>query len=203
MKYALNTIYIHLFTELLLFCIPFNLIGVYYIIFVLKEPKINESAVEPAGVDNRAFENAPNENIQQTQITTDHPLSLEATDKKKTNFLVDFFDPTVAIQCTQIIIRKREKRGRVLIIFMFFMYFIAIGPAMGEGPNEYNFTRTKLNWGSIEYSHFLTYTSALGFISTTIMITVFKKWLKLPDASIGIVSCVLGCVARILFVNIL
>lgn len=189
----------------MLICVPMNLLGICYIVFVMKEPKSEKPAIEPNAADNRGFEIALQDNMTQIPVTPTaiaHPSPLDDTKKKKTNCLIDFFDPTVAIQCAQIIIRKRENRGREIIIFMFFLYFISLGPLIGEGPNEYNFTRYQLNWGSVAYSHYSTYTSALGLISTTIMITLFKKWLKLHDASIGVISSALGCVTRILFVNI-
>lgn len=180
-------------------CIPINLIGVLYIIFVLKEVKREKPAIDNAGVDNPGFDNASNDNVLHIR----DPQIRKKTSKpeKETNFLVDFFNPIVAVQCVQVIMRKRENQGRAIVILLFVMYFVAIGPAFGEEPNEYNFTRLQLNWGGIPYSTFATYGNALSLVGTVVMITLFSKWLKFSDAFLGIIGSTLSCVSRIIYVS--
>lgn len=183
-------------------CIPINLIGVFYIIFALKEVERKKPAVDASGVDNPGFENTSNDNvlrIRDTQATNGHRSSI--VDENKTNFFIDFFNPIVVIQCVQVIMRKRENQGRAIVILLFVMYFIAIGPAFGEEPNEYNFTRLQLNWGGIPYSTFATYGNALSLVGTVVMITLFSKLLKFSDAFLGIIGTTLSCVSRILYVS--
>lgn len=183
-------------------CIPINLIGVLYIIFVLKEVKREKPAIERSGVDNAGFENTSNDNIlhiREAQITNGRHLPNE--EEKKNNFIVDFFNPIAAVQCVQVIMRKRENQGRAIVILLFVMYFIAIGPAFGEEPNEYNFTRIQLNWGGIPYSTFATYGNALSLVGTVVMITLFSKLLKFSDALLGIIGTTLSSVSRILYVS--
>lgn len=200
-----------LFAELLLMCIPINLIGVFYIMFALKEVKREKPAIDASGVDNPGFDNASNDNvlhIRDAQAANGHhPSSADEGNSGCNcisaiyNFLVDFFNPIVAVQCVQVIMRKRENQGRGIVILLFVMYFIAIGPAFGEEPNEYNFTRLQLNWGGIPYSTFATYGNALSLVGTVVMITLFSKLLKFSDALLGIIGTTLSCVSRILYVS--
>lgn len=186
-------------------CIPINLIGVLYIIFVLKEVKREKpvEGAEPNGVDNPGFDNGATTDIapstRSASITNGRRQSTPPA--PKTNFLVDFFNPIVAVQCVQVIMRKRANQGRAIVILIFVMYFVAIGPAFGEEPNEYNFTRLQLNWGGIPYSEFATYGNALSLVGTIVMIALFSKWLKFSDAILGVIGSALSCVSRILYVS--
>lgn len=138
----------------------------------------------------------------QMNETNELTLTTDESDESKARRFVDFFNPTVLNECAQIIMRKRANHGRVILIYMLFVYFISIGPVIGESANEYNLTRLELNWGSVSYAHYSMYTIALGLIGTTIMIALFKKCLKMPDTFIGVISSALGIVTRIIFVNI-
>lgn len=198
-------IFIVFLSGLLLLCIPINLIGVLYIIFVLKEVKREKpvEGAEPNGVDNPGFDNGATTDIapatRSASITNGRRQSTPPA--PKTNFLVDFFNPIVAVQCVQVIMRKRANQGRAIVILIFVMYFVAIGPAFGEEPNEYNFTRLQLNWGGIPYSEFATYGNALSLVGTIVMIALFSKWLKFSDAILGVIGSALSCVSRILYVS--
>lgn len=127
------------FSELLIGCIPINIIGIFYIIFVLKEVTREKTANgDVAGIDNPGFENTRETSdgdnilhIRENKNGTENNLHV-AEKEKKTNWLVDFFNPIVAVQCMKVIMRKRENQGRATIILLFFMYFIAIGPAFGK-----------------------------------------------------------------------
>lgn len=115
------------------------------------------------------------------------------------DFLIDFFDPTVAIQMAQICVRLRENRGRAILNFMFFVMLIVLGPAFAESEHEFNYTRLRFNWDGIDYINFATYTSTLGFIMFAVVM-LLKKWPKFSDMFICIVSSTMGCVARFLYV---
>lgn len=192
--------------DLLLICIPINFIGILYIIFVLKEGKSLKPAAEENGVDNPTFENI---DINDTAAhrpanTKDQRSASVAKDKgeeKKKNFIIDFFNPIVAVQCIQVIMRKRENKGRSIVILLFVMYFIAIGPSFGEEPNEYNFTRLQLNWGGLQFTPFATYGIATALVGSIVMVYVFSKLLKISDAILGIIGASLSAVSRVLYVS--
>lgn len=149
------------------------MLGCLYIIFVLKE--VDHSKLQSTngtvsngtteGVDNAAFElkeSAPNTTTTNGNGASAAPKPVIAAIKE--NFCVEFFNPVVAVGCIQVILRKREHNGRIIIWLLLLTYFIAIGPAFGEEPNEYNFTRIQLNWDGLQYSPFATYGN---FISLT------------------------------------
>ncbi|XP_055321169.1 uncharacterized protein LOC129577699 isoform X2 [Sitodiplosis mosellana] len=189
---------------LLLICIPINLLGVFYILFVMKEvkrEKKEEIELTP-GVDNLAFDNAErNIHVRETQNANGHrEITLSVSEpKKKTNCLLDFFNPVVAVECIKVLMRKRVNRGRATVILLFVMYFIAIGPAFGEEPNEYNFTRIALNWDGITYSTYATYGNATSLVGTIIMVVLLSKLLKFSDPLLGVIGTSLSCVSRICY----
>lgn len=190
--------------ELLLMCIPINVIGVFYIIFILKEVKREKHATDQIGVDNQGFETTNDGvlHIRETQNSNGtHTMELEEQ-PKKTNFLVDFFNPIVVVQCAEVIMRKRENQGRATVILLFVMYFVAIGPAFGEEPNEYNFTRIQLNWDGILYSAFATYGNVISLVGTIVMVALLSKLLKCSDPFLGLVGTSLSSVSRIIYASI-
>lgn len=191
---------------LLLICIPINLVGVFYILFVLKEVKRDkkeEIEMSPNGVDNPAFDNAERSaHLRESQTNGHREMTLSVPEEKKApNFFLDFFNPIVAVECVKVLMRKRENQGRATVILLFVMYFIAVGPAFGEEPNEYNFTRIALNWDGLVYSTYATYGNATSLVGTIIMVVVLSKLLKFSDPLLGILGTILSCVSRIFYVS--
>lgn len=180
-------------------------------IFCLKEVerpnKKEEVELSPSGVDNPAFDNNVERNVQvrETQNANGHrEMTISVAEpKKQPNCLLDFFNPIVAVECIKVLMRKRENQGRATIILLFVMYFIAIGPSFGEEPNEYNFTRIALNWDGVVYSTFATYGNATSLIGTIIMVVFFSKLLKVTDPFLGIIGTTFSCVSRIIYVSII
>lgn len=192
---------------LLLICIPINLAGVFYILFILKEVKRNEKKDEielTPGVDNPAFDNAEHHTqLRELQNSNGHRESTVAITEptKQPNCLLDFFNPIVAVECVKVLMRKRENQGRATVILLFVMYFIAVGPAFGEEPNEYNFTRIALNWDGVVYSTYATYGNATSLVGTIIMVVILSKMLKFSDPFLGVLGTTLSCVSRIFYVS--
>lgn len=134
-------------------CIPINVIGILYILFVLKEvqpkddtyPEHDDSAthsprptilINNPGVDNPTFElnDTDNEHMHSYQL---HGRARRSTvhvikEKIEKNWCVQFFNPIVAIDCIRVIVKHRAHNGRKILILLLVMYFIAIGPAYGK-----------------------------------------------------------------------
>lgn len=198
------------FTELVLMCIPINLIGILYIIFVLKESKPSEKT-ELTEVDHAR---RPSTVIENVQADADHQHSYDINgnrgrrstvhvikEKIEQNVFVQFFNPIVAIGCIRLILKKREHHGRRILILLLVTYFVAVGPAFGEEPNEYNFTRIKLNWDGLTYSPFATYGNAVSLIGTIIMVGCFSKLCYMSDPLVGFLGTTSSAVSRIFFVS--
>lgn len=196
------------YVKLLLLCIPINILGCLYIIFVLKEvdrSKIQSSngtatnGTTTEGTDNPGFE--MKESAAQTTTATNGngvTSTTEAITLKK-NLCVEFFDPVVAVGCIQVISKRRAHNGHRVIWMLLIMYFIAIGPAFGEEPNEYNFTRIVLNWGGLEYSPFATYGNFISLAGTMVMVLVLSKVFHLSDPLVGFVATVFSAVSRLVY----
>lgn len=206
-------------SELILICIPINLIGILYVIFVLKEVKPHtHEARRPSGVDNAAFESVPVTHRPSRQ------LSISSEQPEKRPCLVDFFNPIVAINCIKVIGKKRLYNARRVVVLLLILYFIATGPAFGklncmewplirspidfsnlfwsgEEPNEYNFTRIKLNWGGLSYSPYATYGNAVSLAGTMIMIGGLSKLYHLTDPLVGLLGTILSSGSKIMNVS--
>jgi len=79
------------------------------------------------------------------------------------------------------------------------MYFIAIGPAFGEEPNEYNFTRITLNWDGLSYSPFATYGNFISLTGTMIMVGGLSKLFHLSDPLVGFLGTFCSGISRIFY----
>lgn len=207
-NHLITDLYYFIFLELLLICIPINIFGILYLIFVLKEPAHkNETIERSSGVDNPAF--ASEVNGQREQVHSEHTNETK-TNKATTNATVSktmaeslraFFNPIVAVQCLAVITRKRKNWGRALICLVLSMYFIAMGPAFGEDPNSYNFTRIQLNWDGTTYSTFATYGTFVSLIGTIVMTTVLSKMLRFSDPILGFIGTSLSCGSKVFYVS--
>lgn len=189
-------------SELLLICIPINLIGVLYVIFVLKEVKHEQKddrSRRTSGVSNPGFDDMPADRRPSMRRS----LSISEEPKFNSNkpCLVDFFNPIVAVNCLRVIVRKRPNNARRVVILLLVLYFVAIGPAFGEEPNEYNFTRIKLNWDGLAYSPFATYGNAISLVGTMIMVGGLSKLYHLSDPLVGFLGTCFSSVSRIVYVS--
>lgn len=120
------------------------MIGLLYAIFFLKEikvPKTSEPIEENPttesttnGVDNMGFTDAP-ANGNNDRYGKEEPgatVTDPETPKKKSNFCVEFFDPTLALDCIKVIKKKRENRKHFIIWALILSYMIIIGTAQGK-----------------------------------------------------------------------
>lgn len=209
-RFVLLFLTLNISAELVLMCIPINIIGILYIIFVLKESKPADKS-EPTEANGSRRASTIIENVQSD---ADHLHSYNMNgnrgrrstvhvikEKIEQNFFVQFFNPIVAIGCIRLIVKKREYNGRRILVLLLITYFLAVGPAFGEEPNEYNFTRIKLNWDGLTYSPFATYGNAVSLIGTIIMVGCFSKLCYMSDPLVGFLGTTSSAVSRILFVS--
>lgn len=98
----------------------------------------------------------------------------------------DFFDKQHIVSLMQIVKDKRkgnEKKILIMVILCHTIYFAT----HGEDSLHILFARTALQW-TTEFSFFLTYTTTLGLIGTSIVTIVFVKYMKLEDATLIMIS---------------
>ncbi|GAB0091592.1 uncharacterized protein DMENIID0001_064480 [Sergentomyia squamirostris] len=166
--------YIYLF----LLCLVIYIVGIIYTIFFIKEVPApstqQEKQPETIGVNL--------ENGTETAAV--------AEDAKKKNVCLEFFDPTLLKDCIKVVTRKREGNRQLMIILLIAAYFTFLGPPLGETDFIYPFARKKFNWGAVEYTLFLTYSTFIALVGTVIMISFVSKFLKCSDALIGVISTI-------------
>jgi hypothetical protein len=176
------------------------IVGVLYIVFVLKEVKVdskkNESAV---AVDNPAFvtDNDGNQKLAASQLTLDVNLATVETTQK--GFLREFFDPTLAIDIYQLVFKKRDGNLReyIMIVLLCNIFFLA---TLGEIDLSYLYTRLKINWSGVEFTLHLTYATVVALVGT-LLIGVLSKY-GMSDPMIGIISTICSLIARPIYVRI-
>lgn len=95
------------------------------------------------GVDNMAFQEASNAAEENKNGQTNAgPLAatipeeggdaVAAEPRKKKNFCLEFFDPTLALACIEVVRRKRENHKHVLIWLFILSYIVIAGTVQGN-----------------------------------------------------------------------
>lgn len=98
-----------------------NLVGIFYLIFVLKEVKPKKKDTD--GVDNPAFEKSKGDGTDNQNSNGRQKLKMDEPAKPK-SCLLDFFNPIVAVECAKLIVKVREFNARRTVILLLVLYFI-------------------------------------------------------------------------------
>ncbi|XP_061398721.1 uncharacterized protein LOC133334405, partial [Musca vetustissima] len=197
------------YTWSFIFALSIDIIGLLYVIFIIKELKPLATKTDTAdaspktGTENPAYEvtqledlpTAPRHKNNVIDTVDKSPSSKPA----KRNALLDFFDPTFAVDYVKFPLKKRPNRGRMLLLLLIMAEIFIIFPAVGESEFWKSFTFKKLNWNGDDYSAYSTFNSALTVVGTLIGTTIFSKLLKLSDALIGIVATLFTALSRVIF----
>lgn len=92
-------------------------------------PPAAVAIIEPESINRNGQTNldtpVPEDDTTTTKTTT-------TADKKKSNFCLDFFDPTLALGCIQVVRKKRENAKHFIIWFLILSYIIIAGTAQGR-----------------------------------------------------------------------
>jgi hypothetical protein len=175
--------------------IPVHILGLVYFLR-LKEPerKVVENGNDNLGMDDQ----------HQTQVSMQRLeiASMEAIDRVETepkNFCLEFFDPTYAIQCITVVMKKRENVLKSLLIFLLVSYFLSYSAAVGEDNVLPNSQRIMLNWDVVENAYNNSYRIFCGTIGIIIMTGVVGKLLKVPDIFLALISIVLSIISKFVY----
>lgn len=90
--------------------------------------------------------------------------------------------------------------------FRFFLFRFVVFRLIlnsGEEPNEYNFTRIKLNWGGLSYSPYATYGNAISLAGTMFMIGGLSKLFHLTDPLVGLLGTVFSSASKVMNVSLI
>lgn len=118
-------LFLFLISDIYILASTIFLAAVAYLLFFIPEIKSKQAAESyPYNVSDEWFD-MPME-------TTKSFYSLEPN-KKKRNIFVDFFDPTSAYDCFEVVFRKREFNGRLLLILFVILSLLI------SAPSEYLF----------------------------------------------------------------
>ncbi|XP_061398514.1 uncharacterized protein LOC133334242, partial [Musca vetustissima] len=195
------------YTWSFIFALSLDIIGLLYIIFIIKElkplaTKTDTTDASPkSGTENPAYEVTQLEDLP-TAPRHKNNVIIDTVDKSPTskpakrNALLDFFDPTLVVDYVKFPFKKRPNRGRMLLLLLIMAEICIIGPAVGEGEFWKSFTFKKLNWNGNDYSVYAAFNSALTVVGTLIGTTILSKLLKLSDAFVGIVATLFTALSR-------
>lgn len=173
-----------------------QLIGILCVIFWLPDVKakiipkvpVNENVnvtpkLEPA-LDNTALS-------KDTKESTPSPA--------KTNFCMDFFDPSHIKDAFNVLKVGRPNNKRKILLFVVLLNAVVCA-TYGEDELYILYGRKALNW-TTEFSIFVSYYTVVGIIGTGIAILVFSKWLKMSDPTMAIISIVGSLAANPILVS--
>lgn len=163
------------------------LAAVAYLLFFIPEIKSKQAAESyPYNVSDEWFD-MPME-------TTKSFYSLEPN-KKKRNIFVDFFDPTSAYDCFEVVFRKREFNGRLLLILFVILSLLISAP--NDKDYVYMFTMKNLMWNGDMYSMYLTFSMMINLAGTVIMTLLFIKVFKMSNAFAGFCASFLSIISNL------
>ncbi|XP_045467373.1 proton-coupled folate transporter-like [Harmonia axyridis] len=120
----------------------------------------------------------------------------EGGDKKP--FLVDLFDLQHIKNTFSICFKEGPNNRKKKICAIMVLVLVIVGPQRGELSVMYMFTRRKFAWDELSYSAFNTFHCITQMAGAAICLTVFVKWLKVDDSTLGMIamtSKVVGSVA--------
>lgn len=198
-----NTIIKLYFLDLFILCLCIYAIGFLYYFFILKEIKKPEEVIQSTsvnGVDNPAFDaidHVGNKNLDVVKAEVAKAIGADKhLNAKKSNFLKEFFDPTVVLDCIKVCFKVRKNNGRTILIMMILAYLAFVAPALGKGEFIYDFARKNMNWNIVDYSNYVSATTFANLIGTFVMISLFSSICKMSDPMVGIIAVLGGVISR-------
>lgn len=91
---------------------------------MLREPKKNRNKKAVDGFDNPAFEKAKGDQIDGRISGGRQTLNMDEPEHKTKSCMLDFFNPIVAVECAQLILKQRPFNARRVVILLLFCYFV-------------------------------------------------------------------------------
>ncbi|CAO1411836.1 unnamed protein product [Diamesa hyperborea] len=182
------------YTKLFALCVTIYVLGILYIIFVLKEVKVeikSDKKEEKSGVDNPTFVNGSTMDIAKKEVVNKGEVA-PLPDK---GFIREFFDPTLALALIDVVFKKRDGLARTLLLLIIGCNIVFLA-SLGENDLTYLYTRLKLNWDGIQFSLHITYSTVIALFGTLLMVGVFSKMMKISDPLIGVVSTLLTLISK-------
>lgn len=180
-------------------CVIIYILGILYIIFILKEvqnkPAAPENEKQTSGLENPAFVGDNNNSMspqQQLQLSAKNDTTNEIA---KVGFFREFFDITLTLQLVEVITKKRPGNLRIVIWLVLACNIIFLA-SLGESDLTYLYTRLKLNWDGVQFSLHLTYGTLMALLGTLLMVGVFSKFLGISDPMIGIISTICTLISK-------
>lgn len=177
---------------------------------MLKEIKKPDEVIVPSttnGVDNPSFDTVDHVGNKSLDVVKAEVAKAIGADKdlnaKKSNFLKEFFDPTVVLDCIKVCFKARKNNGRTILIMMILAYLAFAAPSLGKGEFIYDFARKNINWNIVDYSNYISATTFANLIGTFVMITLFSSICKMSDPMVGIIAVLGGVISRPFAVTIL
>ncbi|KAG4076785.1 hypothetical protein HA402_009131 [Bradysia odoriphaga] len=174
------------YIKLISICMLINVIGVLYIVFVVKE------ATPRTKDDKEMVVMLPSETKPLEHIATVEPSTTNSNGNICSNVIND---------CITVIVRKRSGNGRKIVHLI--LIIVGLSQALDfEYVNEYYFVRTKLNWEALEEAPYAAYGSATFFIGTTFMIAVMSKIFKISDTMLALISSSFSAVSKFVCITV-
>lgn len=134
--------------------------------------------VEINGLDNAAFdgvvESQTNGSEPNKQSEERKKVSQDAAiPARKCNALLEFFDPTLVLECIKVLTRERDNCVRWIIYMCVICAFLSTGTS-AEGGYFYEFARLQLNWDGQKYVQSLSFQNTVSIIGQHYILSTFE-----------------------------
>ncbi|XP_011559919.3 proton-coupled folate transporter [Plutella xylostella] len=91
----------------------------------------------------------------------------------------------LVINTVAVVFKKRDGRGRTLIILVLALYLLMVGPLYGDSQVAYLYAIRRFSFDEVEYSIYGATNSVLGIVGTLFCVSLLSKKLRVEDSAIG------------------
>ncbi|XP_062124900.1 uncharacterized protein LOC133837996 isoform X1 [Drosophila sulfurigaster albostrigata] len=167
-------------------CVLIQIAGILYVIYLVKEPKSNESFSQ--WNDSAADTHLTNlDDLPIKENVTDVQLSLKPP---RRNVLKEFFDPSLLLEFIKLPFKKRGNNGRLIFLLLILCYYLTVGTVYIESKYYYDHSHNTYRMKKLVTS----------IIGACLFGVIFSKMWKFSDSMIGIWIAVFTAVSRGMFV---
>ncbi|XP_066995332.2 probable peptidoglycan muropeptide transporter SLC46 [Anabrus simplex] len=123
----------------------------------------------------------------------------ESGDRKKAKHSERCFKFHDVLQTFYTITRRRQGYHRCCIILLGLSIFFLLGPFLGEYSVLYLFVRMKFGWTAETFGYFAGVKMIVLFFGTPVIVRILSLYLKVSDACIGILACILQMIPSLIY----
>ncbi|XP_060647171.1 uncharacterized protein LOC132785196 [Drosophila nasuta] len=162
-------------------CLAFEVAAILYVIFLIKEPKSNESVSQSNDMHLTNMGDIPiEENVTNIALSSEPP---------RRNIFREFFDPMLVLELIKLPYKRRDIYGSLILLLLILCYCLSVGQIDVE--TKYFNDHDNIAFRLMRFESYITGALLCGL--------VFSKTWKFSNSIIGIWISVFTAVSRLVY----